>query len=201
MTANFSGSSESRRRKLNVTPVDDAPVVTTTAGTPTYVTGNAPVLVDANIALTDIENNRLVRAEVRITDAESGDLLSLSSPVTGFTSIFVSNVLTITANAGSGNLAAFRSALSRVQFSTTTLGDGNRSVSFIVTDISGLAGVPGATSLPATRSITVQSPLLVAASSPLNSAASNESLTADQLQPLVTAAIARWSRPGLVPRN
>ncbi len=95
-----------------------------------------------------------------------------------------------------GNLAAFRSALSRVQFSTTTIGDGNRSVSFVVTDISGLGGVPGATSLAATRAITVQSPLLVAASSPLNSAASNESLTADQLQPLVTEAIARWESAG-----
>ncbi len=54
--------------------------------------------------------------------------------------------MTITANSGTGNLAAFRSALSRVQFSTTTIGDGNRSVSFVVTDNSGLAGVAGATS-------------------------------------------------------
>ncbi|MBL8829753.1 MAG: peptidoglycan DD-metalloendopeptidase family protein [Planctomycetaceae bacterium] len=195
VTANFSASSESRRRKLTVTPVDDAPVVTTTAGSVPYVTGNVPVLVDRDIALTDIENNRLVRADVTITDAESGDLLSLSSPVAGFRSTFAGNVLTITANAGSGNLAAFRSALSRVQFSTTTLGDGNRSVSFVVTDTSGLAGVAGATSSAAARTITVQSPLLVAAS-PLNSAAASESLTADQLSPLVHEAITRWESAG-----
>ncbi len=127
-------------------------------GTPTYVTGSSPLIVDAGLALSDIENNRLVRAEVTITDVESGDVLSLSSPVAGFTSTFASNVLTITANAGSGNLAAFRSALSRVQFSTTTIGDGNRSVSFIVTDTSGLTGIAGATSAPAVRALTVQSP-------------------------------------------
>ncbi len=196
VTANFSASSESRRRKLTVTPVDDAPVVTTTAGSVTYVTGNAPILVDSGIALSDIENNRLIRAVVTLTDAESGDNLSLSSPLAGFTSTVAGNVMTITANSGSGNLAAFRSALSRVQFSTTTIGGGNRSVSFVVTDTSGLVGVAGATSLAATRSITVQSPLLVAASSPLNSAASNELLTANQLQPLVTEAIARWESAG-----
>ncbi len=195
VTANFSASTESRRRKLNVTPVDDAPVVTITAGTPTYVTGNSPLIVDAGIALTDIENNRLVRAEVTITDAEGGDVLSLSSPVAGFTSTFAGNVLTITANAGSGNLAAFRSALSRVQFSTTTIGDGNRSVSFVVTDTSGLTGIAGATSAPAVRAITVQSPLLVAASL-LNSAAANESLTQSQLAPLVHEALARWESAG-----
>ncbi len=195
VTANFSASTESRRRKLNVTPVDDAPVVTITAGTPTYVTGNAPLIVDAGVALSDIENNRLVRAEVTITDAESGDVLSLSSPVAGFTSTFTGNVLTITANAGSGNLAAFRSALSRVQFSTTTIGDGNRSVSFIVTDTSGLTGIAGATSAPAVRALTVQSPLLVAAS-PLNSAAAHESLTPSQLVPLVHEALARWESAG-----
>ncbi len=55
MTANFSASTESRRRKLIVTPVDDAPVITTTAGTPTYVTGSSPLIVDAGIALTDVE--------------------------------------------------------------------------------------------------------------------------------------------------
>ncbi|MBL8829275.1 MAG: phosphoribosylformylglycinamidine synthase subunit PurQ [Planctomycetaceae bacterium] len=195
VTANFSASTESRRRKLNVTPVDDAPGVTTTVGTPTYVTGNSPLIVDAGIALTDIENNRLVRAEVTITDAESGDQLSLSGPVTGFTSTFAGQTLTITANAGSGNLVAFRSALSRVQFSTTTIGDGNRSVSFVVTDTSGLVGVAGATSEPITRALTVQSPLLVAAS-PLNSSASNESLTQSQLSPLVHEALARWELAG-----
>ncbi len=195
VTANFSASTESRRRKLNVTPVDDAPVVTITAGTPTYVTGNAPLIVDAGIALTDIENNRLVRAEVTITDGETGDVLSLSSPVAGFTSTFAGQTLTITANAGSGNLAAFRSALSRVQFSTTTIGDGNRSVSFIVTDTSGLTGIAGATSAPAVRALTVQSPLLVAAS-PLNSTAANESLTQSQLAPLVHEALARWESAG-----
>lgn len=195
VTANFSASTESRRRKLNVMPVDDAPVVTTTVGTPTFVTGNSPLIVDAGIALTDIENNRLVRAEVTITDAESGDQLSLSSPVAGFTSTFAGQTLTITANAGSGNLVAFRSALSRVQFSTTTIGDGNRSVSFVVTDTSGLAGIAGATSAPAVRALTVQSPLLVAAS-PLNSTAAHESLTQSQLAPLVTEAIARWESAG-----
>ncbi|MBL8830098.1 MAG: hypothetical protein JNM18_24180, partial [Planctomycetaceae bacterium] len=195
VTANFSASSESRRRKLNITPVDDAPVVTITAGSVPYITGNLPVLVDSGIALTDIENNRLVRAEVTITDAESGDLLSLPSPVAGFKATYAGSTLTITATAGTGNLAAFRSALSRVQFSTTTLGDGARSVSFVVTDTSGLAGVAGATSAPVVRALTVQSPLLVAAS-PLTSAAANESLTSSQLAPLVHESLARWESAG-----
>ncbi len=127
-----------------------------------------------------------------IADAESGDVLSLSSPVAGFTSTFVGNLLAITANTGSGNLAAFRSALSRVQFSTTTIGDGNRNVSFVVTDTSGLVGVAGATSSPATRAITVQSPLLLVPS-PLNTIVASETLTPAQLQPIVHEAIARWN--------
>ncbi len=193
VTANFSASTESRRRKLNVTPVDDAPVVTTPPAR-RRMSPAAPLIVDAGVALTDIENNRLVRAEVTITDAESGDVLSLSSPVAGFTSTFAGNTLTITANAGSGNLAAFRSALSRVQFSTTTIGDGNRSVSFIVTDTSGLTGIAGATSAPAVRALTVQSPLLVAAS-PLNSGCARV-VDAVTISAAGHEALARWESAG-----
>ncbi|MBL8827197.1 MAG: cadherin-like domain-containing protein, partial [Planctomycetaceae bacterium] len=189
VTANFSASVDTRRRKLNVTPVDDAPVVGVGGGSTIYVTGNSAMAIAPAATLTDIENNRIVQAVVTLTDAEAGDVLSFTSTA-GFTGVVTGNVVTITANSGSGNVTAFRTALTRVNFVTTTVGDGSRTVSFVVTDTSGITGVAGASSVPVNRTITVQSPLLIA-DSPLNTAATNEQLTAAQLQPLVTEAIAR----------
>jgi putative intracellular protease/amidase len=191
VTSTFSASSETRRRKLTVTPQNDAPTVTLSGGSTNYVTGNSAVTIDGNATISDVDSTMLTSVVVTLTDADSGDVLSYT-PRGGLSYSLVGNTLTIGGLAG---VSYYAGALQLVRFSTTTVGDGTRTVSIAARDFSGVSGVPNATTT-VNKSLTVQSPLLLAESS-VAVVPVVERLTAVQLQPLVTEALARWEAAGL----
>ncbi|MBL8828063.1 MAG: cadherin-like domain-containing protein, partial [Planctomycetaceae bacterium] len=191
VTATFSGSSETRRRKITVTPHNDAPIITLTGGSTSYVTGNSAVAIDAGLAISDVDSTSLTSVVVTLTDYETGDLLTYT-PRAGLSYRLEGDVLTIS---GSASVSYYAGALQLLRFSTTSVSDGTRTASIVATDLSRISGVPNMTAT-VFKSLSVQSPLQLAASSVLVDP-TPERLTDSQLQPLVTEAIARWQAAGL----
>ncbi|MBL8828616.1 MAG: cadherin-like domain-containing protein [Planctomycetaceae bacterium] len=191
ITAQFSGSSEMRRRKLIVTPQNDAPTITIGGSATNYVTGNTPVAIDSSLAMIDIDSTSLTSAVVSLIDAESGDVLSYT-PRGGLSYRLSNNTLTIS---GLATVSYYAGALQQVRFATTTVGDGSRSVSITATDLSGVSGI-GNASTTVFKSLTVQSPLLLAESSVVRNSVQDR-LTSTQLQPVVTQALAWWESAGV----
>lgn len=116
VTDSSSTTSPAATRDIEVTPLDDAPVVTTSAGTSTY--GGPPVAVDPGLTVTDLDDANLEGARVRIASGrQAGDklLFSAQSAISGSYDSGT-GVLTLT---GSAPVAAYESALRSVRFSTT----------------------------------------------------------------------------------
>ena len=65
---------------LNVTAVNDAPVVTTSGGSGSFTQGGSPVAVDPGVTLADIDSNTLASATVAITGnfASGQDVLAFA---------------------------------------------------------------------------------------------------------------------------
>jgi trimeric autotransporter adhesin len=76
VTDSSGASSTPSRRDVFVTPVNDAPRVTTTDGATTYIAGGRPVAVDPKLTTLDVDDARLEGAWVRIAKGFSpGDEL------------------------------------------------------------------------------------------------------------------------------
>lgn len=129
------------------TPVNAAPVVTTSGGTAAFVEGaniaGTPVAVDSGITLSDADNTALASATVAITgNFQSGeDLLALTSNPASMGNITASydsatGVLTLSSAGASATLAQWQAALRSVTYtnSSETPNTASRTLSFTVND-------------------------------------------------------------------
>ena len=136
-------------RNVGITTVNDAPTVTTTSGTTSFVEDGAAVAVDANLTVADVDDANLEGAEVRITNFVFGeDVLQFTNQngITGFYNP-LSGTLSLS---GTATKAQYQTALRSVKYDnpsdapTTTV----RVITFRVND----GDVDGAT---ASRNVSV----------------------------------------------
>ncbi|HEX3528831.1 MAG TPA: Ig-like domain-containing protein [Thermoanaerobaculia bacterium] len=120
---------------VNITAVNDAPVVTTTGGTTSFTEAGGPVTVDSGITVTDVDNANLASATVTITNLlDSGaETLAANTAGTSITAVYAAPTLTLT---GSDTVAHYQQVLASVTYDnssqnpTTT----TRSISFVAND-------------------------------------------------------------------
>ena len=138
---------------INITAVDDAPVLSGIEGTHlSYTAGSGPAVVSAAISVADIDNVVLAGATVSVSPFFGGqDLLSFTgSPTTGnITGSFdnATGVLTISSPNSSGTLAQYQNALRAVTYTnlSPTPSGTSRTVSFLLNDGSLLSNLQSRT--------------------------------------------------------
>jgi hypothetical protein len=111
-------TSASATRGITITPVNDAPIVTPSAATPSYTENGAAVVVDAGMTVTDPDDITIESAQVRISaNFQPGDTLAFTNQ-NGITGSYNSGtgVLTLT---GPAAIASYQTALRAVTFSST----------------------------------------------------------------------------------
>lgn len=156
---------------ITVVPVDDAPVVTTNGGSTSFTAGDnasaTPVVVDAGLTLSDIDNTTAASASVAITgNFRSGEdqLIFINNNTALYGNITASynagtGVLTMTSSGSTATLSQWQAALRTVRYTDTavTPNTSTRTISFTVNDGT-------SNSITATRNVTVaavdQTPLL-----------------------------------------
>jgi hypothetical protein len=120
---------------VNVSKVNDASVITTSAGTTNFTEDGGPVAVDNGLTVTDVDNTTLASATVTITNlVDSGaELLAATTSGTSITANYVAPTLTLT---GVDTIANYQTVLRSVTYEN--LGDTpsttNRSIDFKVND-------------------------------------------------------------------
>jgi hypothetical protein len=138
-------------RDVAITPVNDAPVVTTTAGNTAYVIGDPAAPVDAALTVSDADGASIEGGEVAIASGfELGDSLVFVDQL-GISGIYntATGVLTLT---GTASVADYQTALRSVGYEYVGVStSGSRSVEFTVTD-------GGAESAPAAKAVDLSSP-------------------------------------------
>ncbi|QDU99025.1 cadherin-like domain-containing protein [Lignipirellula cremea] len=137
-------------QQLNITPVNDAPVVTTTAAPLEYREGDPPTVIDNGLTVVDSDHANLQSASVQFTGGfvAGQDVLAFTDQL-GITGAYdaVAGILSLT---GTASVADYQAALRTVTYENTSSlpSTAARTVSFTVKD-----GVD--TSLAATRQINV----------------------------------------------
>ena len=143
-------ASNSVTRTVTVTPVNDAPTLTSTAGTASFTEGGTPIVVDEAIALSDLDSSTIASAMVTITNFVEGQDVLNFTPIGGIGASFnaQSGALTLS---GVASIADYQAALRQVTYSNTstnpTLSD--RIIAFTAND-------GELTSIAATRRVTIQ---------------------------------------------
>lgn len=156
---------------VNVVAVNDAPILTTTGGSATFSAGDntpsTPVVVDAGLTLSDVDNTTMASATVRISgNFRSGEdqLIFINNNSTLYGNVTASynagtGVMTLTSAGATASVAQWQAALRTVRYTDTavTPDSATRTISFVVND-----GTNDSTA--ATRNVTVtpvdQSPIL-----------------------------------------
>jgi VCBS repeat-containing protein len=117
---------------ISVTPVNDAPVVTASAGTTSFTeTPNAdstPVAVDSTITVADVDNTTLASATVSITASSlhsTEDVLTFTNNGCTMGNISASynaatGILTLTSSGATATLAQWQAALQAVKYTNTS---------------------------------------------------------------------------------
>ncbi|MBP1882322.1 beta strand repeat-containing protein [Sinorhizobium mexicanum] len=133
---------------VNVSAVDDAPIVSTSGGSTAFSEGNnttsTPVAVDAGLTIADADNTTLTSATVAITGNFHGgeDVLAFTNSSSAtFGNIMASyngstGVLTLASAGGSATVAQWQAALRAVTYtnSSETPDTSNRTVAFTTND-------------------------------------------------------------------
>ena len=134
-------------RTINITAVNDAPVVTTSAGSAAFTVGGSPVVVDPGLTVNDPDSAQLSGATVSISaNATAGDALSFT-PAGSITGVGAgTGTLTLS---GAGTPAQYEAVLRSVTYAGTASTPITRTISFRVTDSA------AANSNIATRGVTV----------------------------------------------
>jgi hypothetical protein len=115
---------------LTVTGVNDAPLVSTSAGTTAFSEGDnvpsTPVAVDDTLTLSDVDNLTLASATVQIGNLQAGDRLAFTSNnpalfgnIAG-TFAAGTGLLTLTSAGAIATLDQWRAALRAVTFANTS---------------------------------------------------------------------------------
>jgi hypothetical protein len=141
-------ASNTANKSVSVAAVNDAPVVTTSAGTTAFTEDGGAVVVDGAVTVTDVDSTNLASATVTITNPQDGaaEVLAATS-CAGLTVTPGLNTLSIT---GSQPLATYQTCLQSVSYDNTSQNPGTttRSLSFVANDGT-------ASSLAATKSVSV----------------------------------------------
>ncbi|MBS0287874.1 MAG: hypothetical protein JSR17_11295, partial [Proteobacteria bacterium] len=119
---------------INVTPVNDAPVLSGSNDPSFDHKTPAAVVADNAITITDIDSVNMSSATITITNAKSGDFLTYSGVLPGGITISGNNTTAITLSTNS-SLANYDSVLKAITFNSTFNGAGpNRDINWTVTD-------------------------------------------------------------------
>lgn len=141
-------NSNTATKQVSITAVNDAPIVTTSAGTTAFTEGNnvtsTPVVVDSGVTVSDADNSTLASATVSITTnfQASEDLLAFTnSNSTTYGNISPSynsstGVLTLTSSGATATIAQWQAALQAITYnnSSDTPNTSTRTISFRVND-------------------------------------------------------------------
>ena len=126
---------------ITVTPVNDAPVLSTSATSGlTYNANDSPIIVaDPSLTITDEDNTTLASATVRISNnfQPAEDVLSLPTPTpVGISSATYDNATGQLVIIGNGTVAQFQSALQSVTYNNTSTNPVSltRTITFEVSD-------------------------------------------------------------------
>jgi hypothetical protein len=134
VTDSSGANSPPRRRDIFVTPVNDAPVVTTSEGSTSGAGSDPAVTIDADLTTLDVDDDDLEGAQVRIsTGFVSGDDLVFVDQL-GISGVYDTGtgILTLT---GTASVADYQTALRSVQYSHPEGNPaGSRTVEFTVND-------------------------------------------------------------------
>ncbi len=117
--------------RFNVKAVNDAPVIDVD-GAGAYRLGAAGVVLDASIAITDIDSASLTGATVSVQNFQSGDLLTFANQL-GITGVYDGSTGVLTLS-GTTTRANYESALESVTFASSSANATDRTVSFVVID-------------------------------------------------------------------
>jgi hypothetical protein len=115
VTDSAAAPSNTATRDVSITPANDLPTVTTSAGKTTYNEGDPPTTVDAGLTVGDPDDTSLEGATVRVsTGFEPGDELQFANQ-SGITGTYDSGtgVLTLT---GTASVADYQAALRSIEF-------------------------------------------------------------------------------------
>jgi hypothetical protein len=118
VTDSAAAPSNTATRDVSITPANDLPTVTTTAGKTAYSDGDPPTTIDAGLLVGDPDDSSLEGATVRLSAGfEPGDDLIFVNQ-SGITGTYDSGtgVLTLT---GTAPLADYQAALRSIQFNHT----------------------------------------------------------------------------------
>lgn len=137
-------SVSARTMTIQISPVNDAPVITTSNGTTAYAENGAAVAVDSQLALSDVDNSSLISAVVAFTNGSqrTDDILGFSN--TGAAAMgnisasydVQNGMLTLVSAGGTATLAQWQTALRAVTFSNSSQNPDTtlRSIAFTVND-------------------------------------------------------------------
>jgi hypothetical protein len=136
-------SSTIRTSTINVAAVNDAPVVTPGGGTSNYVIGGAPVLVDAALAVTDLDTATLAGGTVSLSAGwlAAEDVLGFTNAPATMGNIAGSynaatGVLSLSSAGATATLAQWQAALNSVTYANanTAASAGARTLGFQLSD-------------------------------------------------------------------
>ncbi|MGE6995145.1 DUF4347 domain-containing protein [Pseudomonas sp. NPDC047961] len=128
---------------VTVTPVNDAPVLTTTGGSVPFTENAPPVAVDSALTLSDVDSATMTSATVSITGNYNAgqDVLGFVNDGSTMGNITASynagtGVLTLTSAGGTASLAQWRAALRGVTYSNSSEAPStaSRTLSFTAND-------------------------------------------------------------------
>jgi trimeric autotransporter adhesin len=145
--------SGSATKDIAITPVNDAPVLSATAGSASYAENAAPVAIDPGITASDPDSSSFTGATVQISGnlSSSEDRLRFTDQ-NGITGSYDEPTGTLTLG-GSASVAEYQAALQSVAYENTSdnPSTATRTVTFQVDD----GGAANNLSAPVTRDVTV----------------------------------------------
>ncbi|BAY76729.1 hemolysin-type calcium-binding region [Nostoc linckia NIES-25] len=127
-------NSTTATRNINITAVNDAPVVTPTNTPLTYTENDAATAIDSGFTVTDVDSNNLNSATISITSGfvAAEDTLAFIAQ-NGISGSYSNGVLTLT---GTASVADYQTALRSVSYqnSSDNPSTATRTISFVVND-------------------------------------------------------------------
>ena len=181
----------SATRGIDVTPLNDAPVVATTTGSAAYTENASAVIIDSAVAVSDVDDTQVASGSASVTSGfTTGDILAATTTGTSVTASYNSSTGVLSLS-GTDTLANYLTVLQSVAYSSSsedlTSSSASRTITFAVTDANsdGVGGQSGS----ATRNIditAVNDALVVATTA--GSAAYTENASAVTIDSAVTVS-------------
>src|SRR3954468_1794323 len=121
-------------RDVYVTPVNDAPVVTPSAGSASYTEGDPATTIDAALTAGDVDNTTLTGGQVRISNGfQSGDALVFVNTAT-ISGVYDTGTGVLTLS-GTASVADYQTALQSIQFrGTSDDPSATKTIEYVVND-------------------------------------------------------------------